>query len=466
MITNPVCFVFDMDGVIVDTLATLYRNYLDILTLFGKSGSAQEFDRLNGSSLDEIVTHIATHHDLLGSEAAIRSRFEDGFSRLYEAPTLIPGVKQALQNISSAGVPIVIASSAGRETIASVVRYFELENYISGWVSGEDVERGKPCPDIYLKARSLVPGAAIFIAVEDSDNGILSAWQAGMIPVHFVAESANAHKNASFVINDMSTLTHILASPTFPLRAMESTRLTECRAIPVSTALKSKIDQFWQSAVTENPSLFDAQVMCYQGHEMTVDGLCSLRYCRRQYREVFYALRNPDARQYANLPVIIPLAVSGVICNPKGDYLLATRAETVTQYAGKKEFVPSGSMDVPEADENSDGRDLVTDQISRELAEESGIKAIESCRQIGLIYDLHASVMDIACSVSLQEELPVDGGYHSKEYHQYAWLESDAVRRLCHTDDIISTSAELFRLVQQEYPELPEPSFAGERYAD
>jgi HAD superfamily hydrolase (TIGR01509 family) len=92
----------------------------------------------------------------------------------------IPGAREAVRRMA-ARFPLGLATSSNREIIDIVVEVGELEGLLQVTVSSEEVERGKPAPDVYLEAAMRMgvdPGKAA--AVEDSTNGLLAARAAGM----------------------------------------------------------------------------------------------------------------------------------------------------------------------------------------------------------------------------------------------------------------------------------------------
>jgi HAD superfamily hydrolase (TIGR01509 family) len=77
--------------------------------------------------------------------------------------------------------PLGLASSSNRPIIELVLERSDLSSCFSAIVSSEEVERGKPAPDVYLAvARALGVESTDCVAVEDSTNGIKSAVAAGM----------------------------------------------------------------------------------------------------------------------------------------------------------------------------------------------------------------------------------------------------------------------------------------------
>ena len=93
---------------------------------------------------------------------------------------LLPGAEQAVRR-AAAAFPLALASSSNREVFEAVLELAGLANCFRATVSSEEVERGKPAPDVYLEAArrlGVVPERCA--AVEDSHAGIRSAKSAGM----------------------------------------------------------------------------------------------------------------------------------------------------------------------------------------------------------------------------------------------------------------------------------------------
>ena len=98
---------------------------------------------------------------------------------------VVPGAVEAVRRLDAAGYRLAVASSSNRELIDAVLRRLELTERFAVTVSSEEVERGKPAPDVYLEtARRLGVAASRCAAIEDSASGIRAARAAGM---HVVA---------------------------------------------------------------------------------------------------------------------------------------------------------------------------------------------------------------------------------------------------------------------------------------
>jgi HAD superfamily hydrolase (TIGR01509 family) len=93
---------------------------------------------------------------------------------------LVDGATEAVARLAGRW-PLGLASSSNREIIDLVLELSGLNQFFEATVSSEEVQRGKPSPDVYLEAaRRLGADPAGSAAVEDSRSGILSASAAGM----------------------------------------------------------------------------------------------------------------------------------------------------------------------------------------------------------------------------------------------------------------------------------------------
>jgi HAD superfamily hydrolase (TIGR01509 family) len=124
---------------------------------------------------------------------------------------LLPGAVSAVRRLA-ARWPLGLATSANRPVIDAVLKASGLGPCFSTTVSGDEVDRGKPAPDVYLTAAAnLGVAAARAAAVEDSTNGLRAAAAATMlvvaIPNHAFPPSADAVALAAVVLESLDELT-------------------------------------------------------------------------------------------------------------------------------------------------------------------------------------------------------------------------------------------------------------------
>jgi HAD superfamily hydrolase (TIGR01509 family) len=124
---------------------------------------------------------------------------------------LLPGATQAVRRVAAA-FPLALASSSNRLIFEEVLGLAGLTECFRATVSSEEVERGKPAPDVYLEAaRRLGVAPDSCAAVEDSHAGIRSAKSAGMrvvaIPNASYPPDEEALALADAVVGSLAELT-------------------------------------------------------------------------------------------------------------------------------------------------------------------------------------------------------------------------------------------------------------------
>ncbi|HSV56565.1 MAG TPA: HAD-IA family hydrolase, partial [Magnetospirillaceae bacterium] len=99
---------------------------------------------------------------------------------------LVPGIAELLRKLRRRKIRAAIASSSTREYILAALAAHGLESWFDQVVSSEEVPRGKPRPDVFLRAAEVLgvrPEDCVII--EDSDNGLAAAREAGIRSIGF-----------------------------------------------------------------------------------------------------------------------------------------------------------------------------------------------------------------------------------------------------------------------------------------
>jgi beta-phosphoglucomutase len=183
--------VFDLDGVIVDSMPVHQRAWRQYLQSIGVNDE-NLVARMHGQRNDEIV------RDFLGPAATAEEVFEHGAAkeRLFREmmgeglrEALVPGI--AVWLTRTAGLPVALATNAERANIDFVLDRAGLRSYFPVIVDGSQVARPKPAPDVYLRAaRELGIPPRHCIVFEDSPVGVESARAAGMRVVGVLTHSS------------------------------------------------------------------------------------------------------------------------------------------------------------------------------------------------------------------------------------------------------------------------------------
>jgi HAD superfamily hydrolase (TIGR01509 family) len=203
--------VFDLDGIIIDSEELWDEVREGLARERGGRWSAQAQADMMGMSSTEWSRYL---HDVVGlsepPEEINREVVRRMLDRYSERLPLIDGAVEAVRRLA-AHWPLGVASSSNRELIDRVLEVSGLAPYFKATVSSEEVERGKPAPDVYIEAaRRLGVGAARCVAIEDSASGIRSAHAADMhvvaIPNHAFPPPADVLRLADVVLQSIGEL--------------------------------------------------------------------------------------------------------------------------------------------------------------------------------------------------------------------------------------------------------------------
>ncbi len=180
--TLPAAVVFDMDGILIETEPIWDKVRRRMAAEDGLSWPDGSTPIMMGLSTREWAEHMTDVIGIPGTWEEVAQRTIDGVAGEYASGGLpvLPGAVEAVRRMAGL-VPTAIASSSPRRLIDLVVSRLDLGDALTVTVSTEEVARGKPFPDGYLRACELLGSdPARSVAVEDSTNGVRSAFAAGM----------------------------------------------------------------------------------------------------------------------------------------------------------------------------------------------------------------------------------------------------------------------------------------------
>jgi len=188
--------IFDMDGVLIDSEAGYNRADERMFARLGIPFGPEEIRAITGSSGTVIGPMIKGWHPQLKESAAdLTQIYNDG---LYESlrndvSALAEGVDEWIARLKKEGYALAIASSSTAKMVYYIAERFGLDKLMDAIVTGDEVEFGKPYPEIYLKcAGALGIDPADCLAVEDSTNGVRAAQAAGMHCAAFTGTNRHA----------------------------------------------------------------------------------------------------------------------------------------------------------------------------------------------------------------------------------------------------------------------------------
>lgn len=153
----------------------------DILAEEGRSMSFEAYRPHMGTKYGwtEMVRDLGLVHPKEHYSGRFRSLMVERYRELSVA---LPGAVELVRDLQAAGLPLAIASSSIRPWVEACLDRIDLRDCFDLLVTGSDVERGKPAPDVYLlAARRLAVEPSSCLAIEDAPAGIQAAKSAGMV---------------------------------------------------------------------------------------------------------------------------------------------------------------------------------------------------------------------------------------------------------------------------------------------
>lgn len=176
--------IFDMDGVIVDTEPVHHYAYVQHFKQLNIEVSPEMYASFTGNSTINIYERLKETYNLAQDVQTLvetkRNLFNDAFDSK-EDLYLLDGVEDLIKDLHSNGMQLVLASSSANVTIERIFNRYNLHQYFTHKVSGEDFPKSKPHPAIFLKAAELAQTPVEnCIVIEDSTNGIQAAKSANI----------------------------------------------------------------------------------------------------------------------------------------------------------------------------------------------------------------------------------------------------------------------------------------------
>lgn len=196
--------IFDMDGVIVDTeqaYLDIFRNTLDTYEIAYDESLLFRCIGLSYPMMVDILDPIV-QPQMSGKRFIDILKYETETQPLNNVALVNEGLYELLTYCSQRGLSLALASASPIAVIEETVKQLSIQDYFQYIVSGEQFERSKPEPDIYLAVmEKLAVVASECIIIEDSKNGIAAGVAAG---VHVVAL-----RNPEFKMDQSAAHQHI-----------------------------------------------------------------------------------------------------------------------------------------------------------------------------------------------------------------------------------------------------------------
>lgn len=182
MLQDTDAVIFDLDGSLVDSMWLWKAIDIEYLGRFNIAMPENLQSKIEGMSFGETAMYFKENFDIPDSLESIMDCWNKmAWDKYMHEVPLKKGVAGFLKGCRENGILLGIATSNSRELVENVAAVHDLKNYFSCIMTGSDVPKGKPSPDIYLAvAEKLKVAPERCLVFEDIIPGILAGKNAGM----------------------------------------------------------------------------------------------------------------------------------------------------------------------------------------------------------------------------------------------------------------------------------------------
>jgi len=177
--------IFDMDGVLADTGEAHFQSWQTVAERWGVVVTRRVFQETFGRPNHQIIPIIFGRAVPEAELREVDRVKEEAFRRIAgDSIVPLPGVVELVDGLWESGFGLAVGSSGPRENIRLVLDALGVAARFGGIVSGWDVARGKPAPDVFLAAAAQIRRSPTrCLVIEDVPAGIQAAKAAGMVCV-------------------------------------------------------------------------------------------------------------------------------------------------------------------------------------------------------------------------------------------------------------------------------------------
>lgn len=175
--------IFDLDGLLIDSEIVSYHLYKEFVGNYGHTLSLDDYTSYYSgkSGKDNIISLIHDYHLPINIEEGLKYKENQDKINIEKGIPLKQGALELLMYLKKRNMKIALATSSAKERALPLIHNHHIDIYFDDFVFGTDVKRGKPNPDIFIKACvKLGLDTKECLVLEDSEAGIEAAYQAGI----------------------------------------------------------------------------------------------------------------------------------------------------------------------------------------------------------------------------------------------------------------------------------------------
>jgi HAD superfamily hydrolase (TIGR01509 family) len=184
--TRPVAVIFDMDGLMLDTESLALQTWRDAAAAIGVEFDLALLPAMIGRNYRDCREMLREHYGATYPVEQLTATCLTIFDAIVARDGVAqkPGLRELLDWLEGENVARAVATSTRRDRAEAQLAQQGLLERFALLVGGNEVERGKPAPDIFLLAASrLAVAAGDCVVLEDSEPGVRAALAAGMMPI-------------------------------------------------------------------------------------------------------------------------------------------------------------------------------------------------------------------------------------------------------------------------------------------
>ena len=205
--------IFDMDGVIVDSEPRHERAFLEVVRAigYGETHGLRFADYVGRADRELWQDFVAKHKPPHGLAELLAMKRDRVLEILRREEPLFEGLPALVEKLA-ARCPLALASGSERAIVEAVLSLGNLRRFFVATISGSDIQRGKPNPEIFLRAAELLKVApAECWVIEDSKPGVAAAQAAGMRVIAITnTHSAKELEHATAVVGTYAEIEQLL----------------------------------------------------------------------------------------------------------------------------------------------------------------------------------------------------------------------------------------------------------------
>lgn len=183
-------FIFDMDGLLINSEPLWRQAGLDVLPQYGLPVTLQDFIGWTGTPVPTLVEKAVQRYEVAVNQAVVSDHFTNtAIDLILQEKPLMPGVKETLALLKQHGIKMAIASASPRKLLENIVTSCGIADYFSVISSAAELSYNKPHPEVYLHAaKQLGVSPMEAVGLEDSRVGMISVKAANMTAIVIPSE--------------------------------------------------------------------------------------------------------------------------------------------------------------------------------------------------------------------------------------------------------------------------------------